>query len=269
MYSYREDSYEIIIDKIKNNPFIVYGAGGHATKFVQAVEEMGYRHNILGFAVTENVGNNKKIQVIEAVDRDTFIVIAAHDKNARQMERTLKKLGFQKYISIYPYLIEICYGEAYQIGETIDVDSFLEECKYGNYLAVHYLAIDYIMGNNNIGKDLYMHVLGNCSNEQTTKQRWESFSTRVDNYKRGIGFEAYHIKINPQDKFILDGYHRICLAKYFGIRKIKADYFNTDIQKYNSMTFRSMWTDDEIKTWFSESISKEIINVRKWILGQG
>ena len=111
----KETSYEELINSIRNNHFVVYGAGSHADKFLQILKHLGFEDNYLYSAVTRKDKDDKaELRLIHEVDRNKLIMIAAHDKNAKQMEQTLKELGFRNYYLIYPHLIELVCGLPYK-----------------------------------------------------------------------------------------------------------------------------------------------------------
>ena len=257
---------EDIINIIRNNCFIVYGAGAHAQKFLNILKKQGIENNCLNIVISAR--NHEKYGCIEDIDREKIIVIAAHDKNSKEMQNNLKRLGFKNYITIYPYMTEICYGMPYATNEIVRVNDLVKSCKYGNYLAIYYLAVQCANGENSYGKQLYLKVLGLSSEIKTAHERWNGLISRAAEYKKNGKPESYNIKINPEQKYILDGFHRVALARYFNVDYLYADFFATDINFYNEMTFKSMWTDLDIKNYFTEEEVEKIIFVRKNIFGQ-
>ena len=209
------ETYEQILEKIKKNKFVVYGAGGHGKKFVKAITQMGYENNFTGFAVTERQENDPiGIKEIRNIDRNCFVVIAAHDQNSLQMEDTLKRLGFVQYVSIYSYLIDFCCGTSYLKNQTVCVNEIFQycltrHCFYSSYPIVVYLAIDYIMEKNNVGKKLYFKLIGKYAKEKTSNQRWDALVERTRNYNVNRRSESFAVKVNPVQSFVLDGYHSI------------------------------------------------------------
>lgn len=262
------NEYEKILDKLAKEKFIVYGTGGHADKFVKAIRRKGIHSNILGFAVSSNNQLNDNCECIEDINKERLIVIAAHDKNSREMEQNLIRLGFKNYVLVYPYMTEICFGSPYETDVMLDIDEFMKECSYGNYLAIYYLAVECADGKNDFGDKLYLKVMKLSSEEETANRRWDSMISRTQSYRKNCKAEDFPIKVNIRQKYILDGFHRMALAKYFGIKKLKSDLFDTDLNYYNSMTFRSMWADDDLNSYFLEKEKEQIIRVRKEIFGQ-
>lgn len=248
------ETYEQILDKIKKNKFVVYGAGGHGQKFVKAIAQMGYENNFAGFAVTEcQTKDADGIREIKNIDRNHFVVIAAHDRNSVQMEDTLKRLGFTQYVSIYPYLIDFCCGTSYLKNQTVCVEDIFRDCLsrhclYSAYPIVVYLAIDYIMGENNVGKNLYFKLIGNYAKEKTSYQRWDALVERTRNYNMNRLPEPFAVRVNPVQKYVLDGYHRIVLSRYFGIKNILADFYDTDFDRYRDM----FWGTDDLINLFTK-----------------
>lgn len=259
---------EEIMNSLKRNKFIVYGAGGHAEKFIKVVKKEGLENNFLGTAISKRNLTNPINKCIEDIDKNKLIIIAAHDRNSAEMESNLIRLGFRNYKVIYPYMTEICFGEPYKKNVTLDVDVFLKECQYANYLAIYYLAIECADKKNSYGKNMYLKVMGMSSEVQTAQNRWNEIIKRTNNYRKTKEPEKYPIKVNVEQKYILDGFHRMALAKYFHIRTLNADLFKTELEEYNSMTFKCMWNDKDLNRYFSNKEKEKITLVRKKIFGQ-
>lgn len=265
------DTYEHIINEIKNNKFVIYGAGGHGQKFLKAITQMGYKNNFLGFAVTEHQAKDVDgIEEIKNIDRNCLIVIAAHDRNSAQMEYTLEKLGFKRYVSIYSYLIDFCCGVSYLKNQTVCVKDIFMDCLskyyfYSAYPIVLYLAVDYIMGKNNVGKSLYLKLIGKYGKEATAEQRWEALVERTRNYNINRLAEPFAIKINPTQRFVLDGYHRIVLSRYFGITDILADFYDIDFEQYRDM----FWGNDSLMSLFTQEEANIIAKTGRKLMEAG
>ncbi len=261
-------TYEQILDKIKSNKFVVYGAGGHGKKFVKAITQMGYENNFAGFVVTERQESDPiGIKEIKNIDRNCFVVIAAHDRNSLQIEDTLKHLGFAQYVSIYSYLIDFCCGTPYlknqiECVEEIFQDCLQKYCFYAPYPVVVYLAIDYIMERNSVGKNLYLKLIGNYAKEKTSYLRWNALVERTMNYKINREPESFSIKINPKERYVLDGYHRIVLSKYFGITDILADFYDMEFDKYRDM----FWGNDNLINLFTKEEADIILRTGKQLM---
>ena len=231
---------------LENEKFIVYGAGGYGQKFVKAVYKMGLGNHFLGYAVThKKEGDASAICEIHQVHRKQLIVIAAHNKNSKQMEQTLNELGFEHYISIYPYLTELFWGQPYEIGVELDVRMLVQKSRDVNYCAALYCAIDYVMGNNTGGKDLYIRTMMLMSDKETAYGRWKHFAERVATYRQSKIPEQYDIKVDPGYCCILDGFHRLMLAYYFDFTTILADLYRIDVQEYEEFYSRSTYKDKE------------------------
>lgn len=265
------ETYEQILDKIKNNKFVVYGAGGHGQKLVRAITQMGYADNFAGFAVTESQAKDiDGVKEIKNIDRNQFVIIAAHDQNAMQMEAVLKSLGFTQYVSVYPYLIDFCCGTSYLKNQTVYVEDIFQDCLRGHcfysaYPIVVYLAIDHIMGGNNAGKSLYLKLIGKYAKEKTAYQRWDALVKRAKNYSTDGLPEPFAVKINPVQRYVLDGYHRIILSKYFGITAILADYYDTDFEKYRDM----FWGGDNLINLFTKEEADFILETGRRLTEAG
>ena len=259
--------YGQIIDKLKENKFVVYGAGGHGKKFVQAITNIGLSKNFMGYAVTDNK-NNQDIKTIYEVDKEQLIIIAAHNVNSKQMETILKENGFQNYEIIYPYLIELCCGIPIKKNVMLNIKEFVANCYSANYLAIIYLAIDCVLGNNKFGKDLYIKMFEVTSDKQTAYKRWEALKARIINYKNSKEIEKYNVKINFRQKYILDGAHRIMMAFYFGVDNLLADDYEMDRKEYNAIFQQDLFYDENILNIFSSQECEILKNVKEKVMRQ-
>lgn len=249
----KNQSIDEVIYGIQNKHFVVYGAGSFANKFLRTVCRMGYIDNYLYSVVTKKDKNDMdSIRTIETVDRNTCIMVAAHDRNSIQMEHTLFKLGFKHYYIIYPYLVELGCGLPYKKNVEISVSEFIRKCMYGNYLAIIYLAIDDIVQHNGIGGELYIKYMNVFSKPKTSKSRFDALIDRVNYMRNTHIIEPYNIKINLDEHFILDGTHRIMIAKYFGIKTLRADLYHTEYRFYRDVFLDGKYiSDSDMEAYFS------------------
>ncbi len=265
----KNDSYEDIINTICSEKFVVYGAGAYANKCRDIVITLGCEDNYLFNVVSNNCEDDcKEIGLIKDVDRNEVVIIAAHDTNAQEMEENLKKLGFTRYYNIFPHLIELGCGMPYKKNVNININDFLKSCLYGDYLAIIYLAIDDIVNGNDIGIKMYEKYMNFFSTTSTTNKRIESLERRVNETKKDSVAEAYNIKINPKEQFILDGSHRIVLAKYFGIQHLLADLYQTKLSQYITFLGGKYLSGEEFKKLYSEEEYQRINECRRRELGQ-
>ena len=262
------NTYEEIINSVSKEKFIVYGKGAHADKFLHFIRRLGFGDNYL-YSVVSRKRENTNDCLIQNVNRNQLVIVAAHDKNSKEMEQTLKELGFKNYYLIYPHLIEFGCGLPYKKNVDMNVSEFLKDCLYGNYLSIIYLAIDDIVNSNGIGCDLYIKYMNIYSHPDTSKKRLETLVDRVSHISECYEPEPYNIKVNPKECFLLDGSHRTILAKYFGIDILKADLYDISFEQYDLFYGGGVYLSDEaLSKYFCQDECELIINTRINKLGQ-
>ena len=255
-----------IIETLKKEMFYIYGAGGHGKKFLKSVEKLGLINNFIGFTVTLSDDMEENVLEIDKVSRENLIVIAAHDRNARIMENNLIKLGFKNYINIYKNMTELYWGEPDEKSVMVSTDALVRRTKKINYLCALYAAIEYHNGNNLEGKNIYLKTLGLSSDVQTAKSRWENFETRIDRYRDIREPENFEIKIDYDKGLILDGSHRLILAKYYDIKLILADIFHIDPNEYESYYRDNIYGECFFNN-FNGKEKKLLIDIKKELVG--
>lgn len=211
---------EEFIQLIQNKRILIYGAGYVASIFVEALKKHGLEKSIYGFAVTENVPEQRRfeeywVKSIDQVDiADNIIVcIAVHEAVERQIETTLLQKGIINYIWIYPFLYTLYMGQPVKEKQWIDVNKMI--LQYGNTygMAVRWAAIDDYYGNFQGGLDLYKKAMKIHCSEATAEERAHSFIGLMQNWDVR-GYDAnQQISINL-DYEIIDGEHRVSLAFY-------------------------------------------------------
>lgn len=261
----KNEEFNRIIKKIENEKFIVYGAGGHGKKFVKAIIKRGCYNNFVGYAVTKSQEMDKQISEISDVCRNQLVIIAAHEKNAKQMEKKLLDLGFQNYINIYPYMTELYWGTPYLVDKLVNVEKVVAESRFINYRIALYAGIDSVIKKNEYGEDIYLKTLQLTSDKETARIRWEAFQKRIDRYEKKHEIEKYNIQIDPENKYILDGTHRLMLAYYFKIPQIKSDFFRVSMQERDDFYNDSIYEDDVFLKHFTLDEQSYINEIKKRI----
>ena len=132
----------------------------------------------------------------------------------------------------------------YQKNVEIDVNEFLKSCKNANYLGPVYLGIEAIMGKCEIGEAVYKKHIGFYATNDTIDRRWNNLQERVFRYANVHCPEPFNLQLNPKEHYVLDGCHRLVLAKYFDISRLKADFYDISFEHFSAM-FDQRYADDE------------------------
>ena len=254
------DGYNDIIKTVSSSPYVIYGAGSFGKRFLGCMQRMGLDACFKGFAVTKADETQKDLVSIESVDRSTYIVIASHNESAKEMERLVRELGFEKYVLLFPYLQEFELGLPIRYDETIDVEALVEKLsrRFSNNMTVYLLAMDSTMQDNISGKELYIRLMDALSSShETSVKRYEQLKLRCMAYSKGDhSREDYNIKVNSDKNLVVDGLHRLMMAYYFGRKELKADIYNFD--ENDKALSRFVYVNDHTDEFFTEGQVKVI-----------
>ena len=218
-----------VMGLIKNQNFVIYGNGYIAKRLYCIVQEMGVASNVIAVAVTkkkddENGVDGKPVKEIKDIRRDVNIIIAAHDAVSAEMENNLKRLGFKFYVWIYPYIIELELGKPIKKNCTVPVKDIIANMSKSYSPAICYYTLQDYCSNKNYSGELYVKMMEKYTTKETAQKRWNRFRSRIDEcLKKGFA-QDYNIKVLNNFNLI-DGMHRVVLAKYFGKNVLNADVY--------------------------------------------
>lgn len=263
-----------VLDVIKNHDIAIYGTGFVAKNFYTALQLKGLNDRIRCFVVTDeqNVGG-----VIQGVpirgarevlkEKDIYICIAVHEAIKDEIEKKLLDNNFEKYIWIYPNLMELLFGMPLERHKKMEVKKILEHQKNNNYnFAIGYLAIENYYNKNDKGYDIYIKAMALMSEEATAKKRLMKFISLIDDWDKN-GYRRNVNLLIDQENRLIDGNHRFTLAIYHQVPEIYCDIFScSDI--YNK-TVRKLHfeTLEELKRYgFVEDELEMLQNAQNKIL---
>lgn len=224
-----------IIHIIKTKKFVIYGNGFVGRRFYRQVQKMGYASNVVAMAVT-NLNDKKTgselVKAISDVNRGYLVFIAVHDVSVFEMKKKLDSLGFFDYIWIYPYLFNLELGEPVKKNISMKIFDFLEKMSDVYFPAIYYLSVKDYCSRNIYGGRLYIKAIANYTTLETAQKRWDRFSNAIDRCRKEGYFQDHNIKVDENNN-IIDGLHRLILAKCFGQQEILCDVYHCE-QKYYS-----------------------------------
>lgn len=225
---------------INDNNFYIYGNGAVAKRFFHYLSLNKLEGHVLGFIVTCRGKDTKEervpiYEVGKVLDKH-LIIIAVDTCNEASVVSVLAQHGIDRYIYIYHYLFDLTFG-APLYAENVDVHTLIKENRYTSRTpAIYYLAIENYFGKNDIGDKLYIkHIAsGNQSSSslETAKRCLKIFHGVIEDCCMHGYHQKYNIKISENHTRILDGHHRLTLAKYFGVERIIADVYNWSWEKF-------------------------------------
>lgn len=253
-----------LLEKIKNNRFLIFGHGYVAKRFTEVVEKKELQHNFMGYIVSNPEENYDKEMGVPIYSKEwigdkhnTVVCVAVHEALKDEIINALMKIQpDNEYIWIYPYLYELILDVPVMQNVWIAVEDIVKKTSIGYFMAVKYLAIEQYMGKCNNGYEIYLKAQSLYSDNYTAKKRLGQFKNLIENWVSSGYDENFLIKLNRSYE-ILDGSHRVSLARYFNVEKVKCDVFQTDISLLElqgnkaSLTkeilYRGDFTDSEIE----------------------
>lgn len=250
---------------IQNKSFWVYGCGLHATKFYNVLKKNNTLGNLKGFILTRNIYDNdlffgKPVISVDKAPKNEWIFIAANIVNSMEIYDILQKFHFKKVKPIYWSLFNLIYGLPVKENKKFSAKELFLQSEAANFCAICYLVIEGYFLKNNIGNDLYVKFLTYVNVDfDVAKKDCERFLSRISKCEKNGFSQEYNIKIEKNEKRIIDGNHRIALAQYFGIDSLCADIYDCDDEKdfiffgeggyinYSALNFiRKIFSFDEV-----------------------
>ena len=252
-----------IVNYIRTEKFVIYGNGFIGKRFYQQVKKMGCVEHIISIAVTDTV-KEENINVVSICDvpRELMVFVAAHDENAFEMVNILHNLGFYNYIWIYPYLFELEVGDPIKCNCQIRVCDLLENMR-GFYMpAIYYLSMRDYCDENIYNGSLYIKMSTHYTQLETGRKRWERFCRMIDRCIKYGFLQDANVKVDKNYKMI-DGIHRLVLAKYFNHDILFCDVYQCDDMFYSTkgIAGRSIYIyENELNKYFS---CEEIMMIKR------
>lgn len=227
-----------LLEQIAQRNIVIYGAGHIAGKFLKALKLHHYDENVLCFVVTSPeqglaMMEGIPVRTVEwlAEHKDALICIAVHEALRYDIAAVLRNIGVSEYIWIYPYLYELLLGKPVGTNREIDLDEIIRTCEDDYRLAIRYAVIEQYFGKNKVGYDLYRRAQALHSSRETAEERLISFCSLIGKWQKNGYDGKSRIAINT-DYEIIDGNHRVALAKYYDQPQIMCDIY----EKYMDVT---------------------------------
>lgn len=240
-----------ILGRLSKEKYVVYGAGRFGHKFMKIMSKHGLDKNFLQFVTTEGDYKNGLLS-LEDIRKDCLIIVAVHEENAFQMEIILKQKGYRNYISIYPYFTELCCGEPIKKGVIYKTKDIVRKCYARNYIAIIKLAIDNIIGKNEVGKKLYIQMMQLTSDRNTAYKRWNALERMTMDFSKGI-IKPFIIEVLGEPLVVIDGHHRVMLSDCFEIGIVMADVYSVDMAWFDEIYHQTVYSDENISKIFAKT----------------
>lgn len=252
-----------LLEQIEKQNIVVYGAGHIARKFLKALKLYYYDQKILCFVVSVPEESEQTIEGIpvRTVDwltehRDLLVCIAVHEALRHDIAVTLQNVGISRHIWIYPCLYELLLGVPVETNVKVDLEDIVRTCVDDYRLAIRYATIEQYLGKNKVGFDLYRRAQALHSSPETAEERLAAFCRLIEKWRKNGYDEQSRIAINTGYE-VIDGNHRVALAKYYDQKQIVCDIYEkriavTELHGENAMLtdsvlLREGFSDKEIK----------------------
>jgi len=208
---------------------VIYGAGYVAQRFFKALKRQGLGKQVRSFitsslpTITEI--DNIPVQSIEALNQyiNPLILIAVHEALVSQIEATLLEKGYGEYIWIYPFLYEIMLGKP--TIDMVDLKTIMRANNNNIALYARYLTIEQYYGKNDYGYEIYkktVHLFNPTL--EVVEKRLKNFIKLIKSWEKN-GYDSSKAVTILENGLIIDGSHRISLALYHNLEKMKCNVY--------------------------------------------
>ncbi|MCM1047761.1 MAG: hypothetical protein NC433_04975 [Clostridiales bacterium] len=263
-----------LLEQLSQNNIVIYGTGHVGMIFFRVLKEHGLKNNIACFAVSTHINNKNEIEGIpvltveEIVNLNKVIVcIAVHESLRDEIIHILIQREIRKYIWIYPFMHELLMGSPIETGIYVDLDRIMRNYKKEYALAVRYMALEQYFGKSEIGYDIYIRANSLHCERKTAEKRLENFCKLICNWTEHGVDKNSRILINTQYQ-IIDGFHRIVIARYFKQRELKCNIYADTISLDDLHGEKAVLTQEILRdSGFSYEEIRIIDEKNKFIIG--
>lgn len=245
----------------KSQVVYIYGAGKIGRKIFDLIKTSDQLSKVKGFVVSDPRGENPAsiedkpvILLSNLTDKKSTILVSVSDIYQNEIIQLLQKAGFTNIVCAYKYAF-LDEGEIPQkIPETIMIDlrellvQQYEGSEFNRYdIIVRLLAVENYYKKNDFGFDFYRKMQDyrvRLGYAEMAEKRFEKLINSVAD----CGYDTDSEIIVDRNLKLIDGSHRIALAIYHNISKVRIrvlDKFE-DIH-YGLEWFRQYFSDSECK----------------------
>lgn len=213
----------------KDKKIIIYGIGHVAMQLYEVLTIRGLDRNVECFLISDAAEKPKYIKGIKVIpineyknSENVIICIAVHEAIKNEIEMILKRKNISNYMWISRFFMtELLLGKS--IKEMRSVEKLILRCNDYS-IAVRYLAIEQYFGKNDHGFDIYKKAQRLSCAQETAEKRLVFFCDLIHSWEIS-GYHADSLVLIDYTNEILDGRHRVALAKYFQMDEIMCGVF--------------------------------------------
>ena len=241
----KTDEYGTIKEKLRNSRIFIFGTGFLASEFRLALSEAGAAENVEAYVVTRKNGRTEfqgkpVLSLSEYAGRNPDNKGPEAHRSERA-EKSMRKLYLAVHESLLPevtaelsaygltgewigsFLPDLLYGEPLQENTELPLSQILAKQDRNSYwLAVRYAALEAFADNEGpapAGEEIYRKLMALHASPATAGKRLAFFRQTAEEIRRN-GFDPGRPVLLDENGRIIDGLHRIVLAKFLGCKTL-------------------------------------------------
>ncbi len=231
------DTVNELLEIIREHGAIVYGTGYVAERFVESLKLKGFGDCIKYCAVSHKDKDfflgYKVLDVneLQEIKTDEVICLAVHESIRDEIIGVLKDHSLaDNYIWIHPFQHRLRFGDPIETDAQVDLAEILKTTREDYRIAIRLAAIEQFYNKNDCGYDIYIKAQRLHCDENTARKRLEGFIDLIKSWDEK-GFCSDSRPAVSRKFEILDGTHRIALAKYHNFSSLSCDIYEVSCAK--------------------------------------
>ena len=216
------------LPEVLQEPFYVFGTGYVAGVFMEALKLHGIEGRVKAFLVSDKGGRDTfmgrpvlAVRGLSGKAPDVPVCAAVHEAVLPEILKETQAAGLDT-VWIYPELSQLLYGRPLHDRVMLPLDDILSRQSRQDYwIALRLLAArDLTSGaQESAGCSLYVRALSLFSSQASAEKRLEHFKELIASVRED-GWDPAKPVLLDEDYRVIDGLHRIALAKLLGQENI-------------------------------------------------
>lgn len=216
-----------------NQIIYIYGAGKIGKKVLSLIKQNNQIDKVKGFIVSDKTGNPdyietiKVIQIDELVDKDALILLSVTDVYQEEILNLLRIYGCENIIDAYKFSFININDHTDEVPDTIFIDTrelLVQQYSNGKFnrldIIVRLLAVENYYHLNEYGFELYKKMQEMRIRAGYSDVSIKRFKGLIKSFEQN-GYDCTTEIIVDSNLKLIDGSHRLALAIYYNIPKVK------------------------------------------------
>ena len=226
---------------------LFYGCGFAAEMFYRGLAEQNLLDRVDGVVVTGPAGNREfhGFKVTAYKDTDTagkLICLAVHNSIRNEIRLKPGDTG----VSVYPFLYELLYGKCLEERLSGVEEILFRQPRENNWITLRYCGVRGLEEDSSRLTELYVRGQAMHSSRETARKRLEEMKRLLRSVKdRGLSPD-YPILVDENCR-IIDGLHRLAIARYLGIGEIRCRVYSSSPLYDELLGEKNRLTDDYLE----------------------